>query len=113
VDEGGITATKLYTTNQNVDDINVRCLKKIDKQSIFYDAADTGSEPFLSQLKKSMLRPYVLVATGQELTRVGAFASACVRVCVVTSLFTKLGGTLVNAHTRVPPSLVLTQLSFN
>jgi hypothetical protein len=54
VDEGGITATKLYTTNQNVDDINVRCLKKIDKQSIFYDAADTGSEPFLSQLKKSM-----------------------------------------------------------
>ena len=67
MDEGGITATKLYTTNQNVDDINVRCLKKIDKQSIFYDANDTGSEPFLSQLRKSMLLSYVFVATRQEL----------------------------------------------
>jgi len=52
VDEGGIVGTKLYAKNCDVDDINVKCLRAIDKPPVWYSAADSGNEPFLSQLQK-------------------------------------------------------------
>eukprot|EP00960_Hanusia_phi_P033480 750480-Hanusia_phi.AAC.1 len=58
--DGEISATKLYSRNIQVDDINSRSLAMLNTKTLKFTASDTGEQPWLDQLKKNCLAPEVL-----------------------------------------------------
>lgn len=49
-----VVATKLYSTNKNVDEYNDSELRKLSAKSYIFNSADEGSEQFIKQLRAGM-----------------------------------------------------------
>lgn len=67
ISQDGIEPTQLLTHREDVDQMNNRRLQELPGESVVFTAVDSGTEPYVSQLKRgAMARDTLQLRVGAQ-----------------------------------------------